>query len=474
MDTNPSNLDDSIDFAELFGRLRRGLPLILGLAFTGLALGIIISLVVTTKQDAVSTLRVTFGFPGFEHGTYPNGSKFQPDDVRAPDVVNEAIKRLGPQGETSDLATKIRGAIGISGFVSPAIIKERDRLRAAGQTLPAYIPDEYEISLSLPRNFSLDVRQRELLLAEIINAYLEKFRRTYVALPPEFGNAFSSLKNADFVEYELILTKETQSLAAFLEQQIKLAKQYRSPNNNLSFQDLLKQTELFTQIRLNNVLGSIYINGLSKDREAALVKMDYYMRTLEDQEQRLKEEEAVVTNLLAKTQERGQGYVLGVKSQAVQARPETPLLDQGLIDSLLANDSYNFLVHKALDAGLAVKRVQSEIAQLQDRRKRMESFTKGESKNQAAAIASTQEALAGLESTYHDLLGKVRTTLEDYSRQEYADAVRISMQAKTNSFSMSLLFGAIIGGGTGFALGLGLSLLKAEGQAARRNLILET
>ena len=158
----------------------------------------------------------------------------------------------------------------------------------------------------------------------------------------------------------------------------------------------------------------------------------------------------------------------------MQSRPETPLLDQGLIDSLLANDSYNFLVHKALDAGLAVKRVQSEIAQLQDRRKRMESFTKGESKNQAAAIASTQEALAGLESTYHDLLGKVRTTLEDYSRQEYADAVRISMQAKTNSFSMSLLFGAIIGGGTGFALGLGLSLLKAEGQAARRNLILET
>ena len=457
--------DDSIDFAELWARLRKGLPLILGLAFTGLALGTLISLAVTTKQSAVSTLRVTFGFPGFERGTYPNGTKFQPDDVRAPDVVNEAIKRLGIQNGATDLSTKIRGAIGISGLVSANVIKERDRLRAAGQNLPAYIPDEYEISLSLPRDYALNVRQRELLLAEIVNAFLEKFRRTYVALPPEFGNAFNSLKNSDFVEYELILTKETHALSAFLEQQITNAKQFRSPSNGLSFQDLLKQTEFFTQIKLNDVLGLIYVNGLSKDRAYALVKMDYYMRTLEDQEQRLTQEESVVNGLLAKTQERAQNYVLATKAQ--QPQGAQPMLDQGFIDTLLANDAYNFLVRKALDAGLAVKAVQSDIAKLQDRRKRMESFTKGEIKDQVTAIASTKEALATLETAYQDLIGKVRTTLDDYSRQEYADAVRISMQAKTDSLYMSLLLGAMIGAFTGLALGIGASLLRSEGQSAK-------
>lgn len=456
--------DDGIDFAELSKRLRRGLILTVGLTLIGLTLGILATVLGASRQPAVSTLRVTFGFPGFEGGTYPNGAKFQPDDVRAPDVINEAIKRLGLRVEGTDLASKIRGAISISGLVSPNIIKERDRLRAAGQSLPAYIPDEYEVALSLPRNFPVDVRQRELLLSEIINVYLEKFRRTYVELPPEFGNAFSSLRNADFVEYELILTKETLSLSAFLQQQIEKAKQFRSPTNQLSFQDLLKQTELFTQIRLNDVLGLIYINGLSKDREYALVKMDYYMRTLEDQEQRLTQEAEVVTNLLTKTQERSQNYVLATRAQ--QPQGAQPMLDQGFIDTLLANDAYNFLVREALEAGLAVKRVQSDIAQLEDRRQRMESFTKGEIKDQAAAIASTQTALVELETAYQELLAKVRTTLDDYSRQEFADAIRISMQARTASLLRSLALGALVGLVAGSALGLGLSLLRPATKAA--------
>lgn len=447
----------------------------LGLTFLGLALGMIVSLVATNKRAAVSTLRVTFGFPGFERGTYPNGTKFQADDIRAPDVVNEAIKRLGIQGMAPDVASKIRGAIGVSGFVSPNIVKERDKLRASGQNLPPYFPDEYEVSLSLPRDYDLGVRQRELLLAEIVNAYLEKFRRTYVTLPPEFGNAFESLQNADFVEYELILTKELQSLGFYLEQQLdtdrdrggarneslgltRAAKQFRSPTNNLSFQDLLKQTELFTQIQLNDVLSQVYIYGLSKDRDHALVKMNYYMRTLEDQEQRLKEEEAVVTNLLAKTQERTQNYVLATKTQ--QPQGNQPMLDQGFIDTLLSNDAYNFLVRKALEAGLAVKRVQADIARLQDRRKRMESFTKGEMKDQAAVIATTGEALTKLETNYQELISKVRIVLEDYARQEYAHAVRISMQAGTKSLLSSLVIGAFIGAVGGLVLGLGISLLK--------------
>ena len=121
--------DDAIDFDELFARVRRGIFLILGVALAGLTIGIAVTLVAAIKQPAVSTLRVTFGFPGFERGTYPNGTKFQPDDIRAPDVINEALKRLGLTDGGANLASKVRGAIGISGVVSPNIIKERDRLR---------------------------------------------------------------------------------------------------------------------------------------------------------------------------------------------------------------------------------------------------------------------------------------------------------------------------------------------------------
>ncbi len=456
----PPAAEDTINFADIFRRLRAGFILTLGLTFTGIGLGIAASWIAAQKQPATTSLRVAFGFPGFERGTYPNGTKFQADDVRAPDIVNEAIRQLNLPNADGKLATAVRGAISITGFVAPGIIKERDRLRAAGQTPPPFFPDEYELSLSLPRDFPLAHRSRELLLTEIVNTYLARFRRNYVEPPQQFGDAFRSLQNADFVEYELVLTREMQSITGYLEQRQQKAPRFRSPTNNLSFQDLLTEVELFAQVRLNDVLGLIYVNGLSRNRSHALLKMEYYSRTLEDQARRLTEEESVVLNLLARSQERTQNYVLANKAQPQNTAQVQPLLDQTFIDALLSNDAYNFLVRKALDAGLAVRRVQAERARLQERRERMESFAKAEQQDQAAAIAAMQTALVGVERDYQNLMLKLRECLEDYSRQEYGDAVRISAQPTTDSLTRSLLLGALTGALAGLALGFGLSLLE--------------
>src|SRR5208283_3815339 len=233
----------------------------------------------------------------------------------------------------------------------------------------------------------LSNRQREQLVNDVISAYRDKFQRTYANVPLGIGNAFETLKGADFFEYELVLNEEVQNLVTYLDQQIEIAKSFRSPTTNLSFGDLHRETELFAQIRLNETLGLIRENGLSKDRKTAMVKMNYYLRTLQDQESKAVEEEKVIQDLLSRIDQHSQNYVLGVKSQAVQPRPETPILDQGLIDSLLANDAYNFLIRQALDAGLAVKRIQAEKAQLLERRKSMADFIEKDGKNQSILIA---------------------------------------------------------------------------------------
>lgn len=459
----PRERDDQIDLAELGRRLRAGVFRIAGLALLGIAVAVIVSLLVISRQQTVTNLRASFSFPGFERGIYPNGGKFVADDLRAPDVVTEAMKRLGLPEQ---LASQIRGSISINGFISPTIIKERDRMRASGMQPPPYYPDEYEITLSLPRDFAVEMRQRELLLSEIVSVYREKFSRSYVELPPHFGSAFSSLNNADFVEYELILTREIQSLSGYLQQQVQKAREFRSPTTNLSIQDLQRLTDIFSQVRLNNVLGLIYVNGLSKDRTFALVKMDYHLRTLEDQEQRLREEESVVNTLLTRTQERMQNYVLATKAENLSGKNGQPLLDQAFIDTLLANDAYNFLVRKSLEAGLAVRQVQSEKTQLLERRQRMEKFQSTNSDGQASVISSTQTALVQLERDYMDLLKTVRATLHDYGKQEYGDAVRITLQASTPNAINFVLMWAAVGFVVGVALGLGLSLLQGASRRA--------
>ena len=339
------------------------------------------------------------------------------------------------------------------------MIKARDRLRAAGQNPPAYIPDEYLVKLTLPRKFPLNTQQRGLLLNGIVSAYQEKFQRTYATVPQAFGSAFDTLRNADYFEYELILNAEMQSIISYLNQQLEQAKTFRSSTTNLSFSDLLKQTESFSQIRLNETLGLIRQNGLSRNRGIAMVKMDYLLRTLGDQEQKAMEEEKVVQDLLTKTQERAQNYVLGIKSQATQQRTEAPILDQGLIDSLLANDASNFLVRQALAAGLEVKRIQSEKAQLLERRKNMESFLKSTGEDQSAIITQVQKSLLDLEVSYKDLVSNIRKTQADFAKQQFADAIRISMQPITGSLYRSMVVAAAIGGFIGLALGMGLSLL---------------
>ncbi len=452
--------DDSIDIADLIRRVKRGLARTIGLTLLCFALGIGAALMILAGQTPVTTLRVAFSFPGAEKGTYPNGTKFQPDDVRAPDVINDALKRLGIADPHGELATTLRGAITVSGLVSQTIVKERDRLRAAGQTLAPYIPDEYEVSLSLPRTHPIDMRQRGLLLTEMVNAFRDKFGRSFVKLPPQFASAFEQLQDADFTDYELILNRQMRQLHNFLEQQVDQAKQFRSLSNNLSFQDLLRQVEVFTQVRMNEVLGLIYLGGLSKDRTRAVANMDYQLRLLEEQEMRLQQEESVVAGLLTTTQARAQNYVLAAKSEVPQNAQS--IMDQGLIDALLANDAYNMLVRRALDAGLAVKTVQAEKALLEQRRKRLEGFLSNPGDQKVDTLQKTQDALRALESGYQELLGSIRVVMDDYARQEYADAVRLTLQAGSKSWRGTALLGAILGCAIGFPLGLGISLLDSR------------
>ena len=452
------NKDDSIDFGELYGRINSQLPLIIGLAALGLALGAMGYFTSSLLNDQTTSTRVVFSFPGFEKGEYPDKSKFEADDLRSSENVAEALKRKGFAANET-VQSKVRAGISVQGIIPENIVKERDRLRASGQTPRLYVPDEYTLSLALPRSVALTTAKRESLLREIVTVYQEKFIRTYISLPLSFGKAFESLSDSDYLDYEIVLAQENQNIGAFLTQMNEQAKAYRSPLTNLSFSDLLKQAQFFSQIRLNETLGLIRENGISLNRKLALLKLDYYLKTLSEDEDRAAEEEKVVQALLKQSQERMQNYVLGIKSQTGAQRSEGTVIDQGLVDSLLANDANNFLVRESLKASLKTRRIQSDKAILLDRRKNITEFISagGEQKNEV--IEQFQKSLDKLKITYDKLVTDVRLTHQDYQQKYYANAVQISMQPITTSFYRGLAVAGAAGMGTGMALGLGLALL---------------
>ena len=468
--------DDSIDFGELFGRLKRGLPMILGLATLGLALTAGGYYVGGQYLSVTTNTRVVFSFTGFEKGEYPDKSKFSPDDLRAPDNIAEALKRKG-LATSEETQTQVRAALTVEAIIPDSIIKERDKLRAAGQTPRLYVPDEYTLTLTLPRKFPMSPREREVLLSEIVTVFQENFTRTYVAMPLNFGKAFESLLDADYSDYELVLQQEAKNinqLLGFLTGQAPetgddksqlgtMSRSFRSPRTQLTFSDLLKQTQLFMQIRLNETLGLIRQHGISQDRSLALLKMDFHIKSLIDDENKAIEEEKVVQALLKQTQERAQNYVLGVKSQNGPQRADATVVDQGLLDSLLANDAYNFLIRKSLASSLATRSIQAEKIIMLDQKARLATFTTENLEERIATIAQFNKSLDALKKVYNRLINDIQLTYTDYQKQQFGDAVRISMQTKTQSFYRSLALAGIAGLGIGGALGLGLALLGLGG-----------
>ena len=456
-----SDLDEGIDLRDVFFRLVRGFAQTLGLAALGLVFAAIVYLATSPFVSSTTNSRVIFAFDGFSKGEYPDHTKFQPDDLRSSDVVIEALTRQKLDVSEEDQG-KIRAALTVEGIIPAYVVKERDRLRTANQaSQPPYVPDEYLITLNLPRRFPMTSRQRELLLTDIVGAYREKFQRTYGTLPLAFGNLQETLKDADLFEYDFVLTTEVQNIYAYLNQQIEKAKSFRSPTTNLSFSDLVKETQLFSQIELNEMLGRIRLNCLSRDRTATLIKMDYMLKTLADQERVALEEEKTSREYLEKAEAHAhdQNYVFGVKSQVSQTRAETPILDQGLVDSLLANDSYNVMIRSALDASLKVKRLQAEEARVLERRKEMDAAIRETSLDQAASIKEVESSIKVMEGAYDRLINNIRKTHADYAAQQFGDAIRISMQSKTGSVYKDLAIYSVIGVFLGIAAGMGLSLL---------------
>lgn len=446
------------DLRDLIRRLAGGFYQILGLGALGLAIAAIAFALLSPALTVQTTTRVIFSFPGFERGVYPDGSKFQPDDLRAPAIIAEAMRRQGID-LSDDAQSKVRNAISIEGIIPDNIVKARDRLRATGQTPPPYLPDEYVVTLSLGRGFPLNGAQRERLLLEIVNVARESFKRTYSQLPAGFGSAFETLRGADLPEYEIVFNSEIGNLTSFLNNQVEIAKQFRSPSTNLSFKDLLEQVNLLSQLQINEVLGLIRYYGLAHDRRTAILKLDYYLRQVEFDEAHAVEDEKVVRDLLGQAQSREQSYVLGVKSQTVIRPGEPPILDQGLVDSLIANDAYNFLMRQALQAGLKVKSIDSQKIRLTDERDSLLAFEKNQAGNDKGAMDHFQKALGSLKETYDRLVENVRRTHADFADQEYGHAIQLSAEVHSSSFYRSLAKAGIVGAFLGCAIGLGLSAL---------------
>lgn len=451
-------LEEGIHWREVFGRVWRGSPQIVGLALVGFVLAAVFAFFNFNNQPIETSLRVGLAYPGFERNEYPDGSKFVADDLRAADIIQGAMVRL-KLGDNPQLQSQLTNSLSISPLIPAAVQRMRDKQIASGQPTVPYQANEFTVSLVLPYDHPFSTRNRELFLTASVDAFREKFGRTYIALPTEFGNAFSAISNEDYFQYEIILNSEMDSIVIFLQNMLEKAKAFRSPTTKLSFSDLLKQAQIFRQVRVNQVLGYIYTSGVTANHETTLIKLNYYIGLLEKDDRVLKQQEEYIQSLLNQaSSDKSHRYVMAAKEQG--QGQVTPVVDPGLINSLIENDAYNFLVRKALDIGLRSRSAHAELAQILERRKRITELSASENRSDKADTVRVITAeIKSLRVDYDAFIDRLRQTNSDYANQEFADAVRVTQSPATQEMKRGIIKLAIIGGVAGLMLGIGLSLI---------------
>jgi len=447
--------DDEISLWDIYTRIKRRFALILGLTCVGLGLGIITGIVVVNARSVPVSVRVQLAFPGMEKLTYPNGQKFDANDLIAPDVLLAACKKLDM---TPDY--KLLNSIMVSPIISEEAIKGRDKRLKAGEDAPPITTSEYQISINLPRYATPDPSQRVLLLNQIVAAYQEKFTRNNVLLGQNYGKVFEGADFSDFLVYEIMLNSEIQTLVDFISAQKTLFPNFRSPRTGLTFSEILKVVEIFQQTRVYNMLGKVWNSAFSKQKEESIMKLNYSIKRMQEQEKLRQDEVAVIQNLLGKSEERDKNYVFAKRvAEKSSEKDLQSSFDQQIVDALIAADTMNLLTRKALEAGLALTDTQNRLRQLEDRKKMLEAPTAPNAGAPALSDVQLVEMQKNLQEAYKSILTQVQVCLEDFANQYYANAIRITVPSKAKSIYLQILIAGIIGAGACGSIGAGLSIL---------------
>jgi hypothetical protein len=445
--------DVEIDYSFLWRRIKGSVPQTLGLACLAAVVGLAVAFWRGTAAAPATTIMVRFNFSGIEKGQNPDGTAFVVEELRAPENVSAAV-RAAQLDLKPEQQARLRSSLTIVGQYP----------EEAGPAKAPFFPDVYTLSLDPRRSGVESAATREAFLAALVESYRDRFQRTYGALPLQLGTVFTTLENIDYAEYEIVLNEEVLALQRFLEKRSALAPDFRSLRTGLTFPELEGRLRQYVAIKQAGVLGLVAAAGPSGERAGATARMDYRLRLLTEEEKLARDREKVVLDLLDRLDRRETSYVLARKAPGAGAADGTPTIDHGLIETMIKNDAYGYLVREALQAGQKAREVASQRAAIEDWRQRLEALPEEKEAQRQRLAAGAGAAMAQLKGDYLALIAVIRQTDEDFLARYLADAVRVAHGPVTPPPAPVNL--RVVAGWTlaGLLLGLGLGLVGLNGR----------
>lgn len=291
-----------ISFATIIRKMRKYLSVLIIAAVTMVIVAFVYAVVTTHVKKAPLKALVSFNYDGIEKGLDPAGKDFDPNSIKNPSVIEDALTELDLDLEQLEY---VRRGIKLEG-ITPKDADDRITLYksildkgngnnlngAAEQVLEtSYFATQYRVFFDYNETDLTDAQAVELFNT-ILDKYDDYFYKVY-GYNESIGNAVAAIDYNDYDYSEAIdvFSSNISSLRSYVKNLESTDKtKFRSTVTGYTFNDLYQALNTVSSIDLDNCSSYVNVNNVTKDKDAALAYCEYRIKALNRQKAQYEEE----------------------------------------------------------------------------------------------------------------------------------------------------------------------------------------
>lgn len=414
-----------VSFSAVFRKLKKYFTvwLLVSIIVGGLIVGISVFFR-TTSMTPVHAI-VSFTHEGIEKGKNPDGSDFDPNTLKSPDIINEALENCEMDKELLEpvrCGIHIEAVIPEDAYQRMITYKNIYETATTGQLAAAqamldtsWVSTQYTVTLDY-KDAEISRSEAVQILNAMLDAYRDYFFREY-GYNEAFGN---SLSVADYRDYDYaqavdMFRTELKTLNRYLTNiSADDTTRFRSTETGYTFADLKDAISSLQTLDLDLISSYLNVNNVSKDKERLQTYYEWRIENLELQQKTNKEALA-----------------------AVEAAFESYEKDQVIIfsdsvantETTVSSVEYDKLINRRISAQAELSETNQDIEYY---KQRLATLKKSKSSTGSGKAERIEKDLEKLKNKIDDLIDLVNRTADDYYRNvSLSDSYNILVPATT-------------------------------------------
>lgn len=398
--------------------------------------GLIAGVSVFFRTTSITPVRaiVSFTHDGIEKGKNPDGTDFDPNQLKSPEVINEALKACNKE---LDLLEAVRRGIEIEGIIPENAYQRMNTYKnvyetaSSGQLSAAqamldvsWVSTQYNVKFNY-KDTGINRADAVQILNAMLESYRDYFFRQY-GYNEAFGNNLSAMdyKDYDYAQAVDMFRTQLKSLSRYVSNiSADDTSRFRSTETGYTFADLKDAISSIQTLDLDLISSYLNVNNVSKDKERLQTYYEWRIENLELERKTNKEALAAVEAAF-KAYEKDQVIVF---SDSV-ANTETTV----------SSEEYDKLINRKLSAQATLSETDQNIEFYKQRLATLKKSNSTASKSKSERI---EKDLAKLKDKIDNLIDIVNRTADDYYRNvSLSDSYNILVPA-TSAVSTTIKSG---------------------------------